>query len=219
MLKCFLTSNNSQVKHSKTHLSFNNLWRKIMRQTSTTVLCVKDFPTNPPLLSETMWSPNISQTHSAIPVIFVEKCWQAKAILCSTGLGSIWTINKSKRATNIVSIMLYNWSMIILPLHFTIKQYKTNANPVPGQVFEDPSELLQFVRKDPTDKKFYCTLCENFSHKARTMTGNHVESQHFPNSFSYPCDLCGDVLTTKSHLWLHRSRKHLNKKQNSNPID
>jgi len=81
-----------------------------------------------------------------------------------------------------------------------------------GQAFQDPSELLQYVRKDPEDKKFYCTLCERFSHKAGSMTRNHVESQHFPNTFSYPCDICGEVLTTKSNLWLHRSRKHLNKK-------
>jgi len=83
-----------------------------------------------------------------------------------------------------------------------------------GQKFQDPKELLQFVRKDPTDNKFHCTLCENFSHKGRSMTGNHVESQHFPNTFSYSCDLCGEILTTKSNLWLHRSRRHLNKKQN-----
>ena len=164
-----------------------------------------------------MWSPNISQTHSAIRVICVEKCWQAKVISCCTGLGSTWTINKSKRViniTNLIGLILCKYSM-----KFTIQHFKTNANPVPVLAFEDPSELLQFVRKDPTDKKFYCTLCENFSHKARTMTGNHVESQHFPNTFSYPCDLCGDVLTTKSNLWLHRSRKHLNKKQNYNPIN
>eukprot|EP00092_Neocalanus_flemingeri_P007010 GFUD01007571.1.p1 GENE.GFUD01007571.1~~GFUD01007571.1.p1 ORF type:complete len:367 (-),score=83.46 GFUD01007571.1:1-1062(-) len=84
-----------------------------------------------------------------------------------------------------------------------------------GQTFQDPSELLQFVRKDPQDNKFYCTLCERFSHKARSMTRNHVESQHFPNFFSYPCEICGDVLTTKSNLWLHRSRKHLNKKHST----
>ena len=190
-----------------------------MRQTSTTVLCVKDFPTNPPLTSETMWSPNISQTHSAIHVICVEKFWQAKAISCCTGPGSIWTINKSKRVISCNSLINTVLCYIITVWLSTKLRTKTNANPVPGQTFEDPSELLQFVRKDPTDKKFYCTLCENFCHKARTMTGNHVESQHFPNTFSYPCDLCGNVLTTKTNLWLHRSRKHLNKKQNLNPID
>ena len=82
-----------------------------------------------------------------------------------------------------------------------------------GQTFQDPAELLQFVRKDLEDKKYYCTFCERFSHKASAMARNHVESQHFPNTFSYPCDLCGEVLSSRSNLMLHRSRKHLNKKQ------
>jgi len=81
-----------------------------------------------------------------------------------------------------------------------------------GHTFQDPKELLQFVRRDPEDKKYYCTLCENFSQKIITLTRNHVESQHFPDTFSYPCDMCGDVLTTNTKLQLHRTRKHLNKK-------
>jgi len=91
-------------------------------------------------------------------------------------------------------------------------------HPVPagdaniGQTFQDPSELLQFVRRDPEDKRFYCTICEKFSHKVITLARNHVESQHFPDTFSYPCDICGEVLKTKSNAMLHRSRKHLNKK-------
>jgi len=82
-----------------------------------------------------------------------------------------------------------------------------------GQTYQDPAELLQFVRKDLEDKKYYCTFCERFSHKASAMARNHVESQHFPNTFSYPCDLCGEVMSSRSNLMLHRSRKHLNKKQ------
>ena len=81
-----------------------------------------------------------------------------------------------------------------------------------GQTFQDPKELLQFVRRDPDNKKYYCTLCEKFSQKVITLTRNHVESQHFPDTFSYPCDMCGDVLTTNTKLMHHRTRKHLNKK-------
>ena len=83
---------------------------------------------------------------------------------------------------------------------------------IPGHTFQDPKELLQFVRRDPDDKKYYCTLCEKFAQKIITLTRNHVESQHFPDTFSYPCDLCGDVLTTNTKLQLHRTRKHLNKR-------
>merc|ERR1712034_53230 len=81
-----------------------------------------------------------------------------------------------------------------------------------GQHFQDPSELFQFVRKDVNDKKYYCTLCEQFSHHGINMARNHVESKHFPTTFSYPCDLCGEVLLSKSNFMTHRSRKHLNSK-------
>ena len=66
-----------------------------MRPTSTIAHCVRDFPTNQQLTSETMWSLNISQTLSAIPVTCVVKFWQARATSCYTGPGSIWTISKS----------------------------------------------------------------------------------------------------------------------------
>jgi len=82
-----------------------------------------------------------------------------------------------------------------------------------GQTFQDPSELSQFVRKDLEQNKHYCTLCARFSHRSAAIARNHVESQHFPNIFSYPCDICGDVLTSKSSFTLHRSRKHLNSKK------
>ena len=77
-----------------------------------------------------------------------------------------------------------------------------------GCTFEDPSELLQYVRKDQTDQKFHCTLCDKFSHKYSSCTRNHVESKHFPNTFSYPCDQCEMVFSTKSNFSMHRSRKH-----------
>lgn len=89
------------------------------------------------------------------------------------------------------------------------------AQPLPtgiegteGYSFQDPSELLQFVWKDPADLKFHCTLCDKFSHKNSSCVKNHVESQHFPNMFSYPCDKCEMTFTTKTTLNLHRTRKH-----------
>jgi len=77
-----------------------------------------------------------------------------------------------------------------------------------GCNFQDPSDLLQFVRKDRSDQKYYCTICENFSHKLSSCTRNHIESQHFPNYFTYTCDLCEMTFGTKTTLNLHRSRKH-----------
>jgi len=73
---------------------------------------------------------------------------------------------------------------------------------------QDPHELLQFVRKDPTDLKHHCLLCNQFCHKIIYSTRNHVESQHFPLRFSYRCDQCEQVLTTRAALDRHRSKKH-----------
>jgi len=80
-----------------------------------------------------------------------------------------------------------------------------------GYLFEDPKELLQYVRKEPADKRYYCTLCDKFSHTNSHHTRNHVESQHFPNTFSYPCDMCDSVFSTNSNFSMHKSRKHKNK--------
>eukprot|EP00092_Neocalanus_flemingeri_P019432 GFUD01021050.1.p1 GENE.GFUD01021050.1~~GFUD01021050.1.p1 ORF type:complete len:351 (-),score=69.41 GFUD01021050.1:374-1426(-) len=84
----------------------------------------------------------------------------------------------------------------------------TGIEGLEGYSFQDPSELLQFVQKNPSDLKFHCTLCDKFSHKNSSCTKNHVESQHFPNMFSYPCDKCEMTFTTKTTLNLHRTRKH-----------
>jgi len=87
-------------------------------------------------------------------------------------------------------------------------QTATGIQGTEGYSFQDPSELLQFVRKDLTDQRFHCTLCDKFSHKNSSCAKNHVESQHFPNMFSYPCDKCEMTFTTKTTLNLHRTRKH-----------
>ena len=77
-----------------------------------------------------------------------------------------------------------------------------------GYVFQDPSELMQFVRKDPADNKFHCTLCDKYSHKATYSTRNHVESHHFPNMFTYQCDQCDQMFGTKNKFANHKSREH-----------
>jgi len=85
-----------------------------------------------------------------------------------------------------------------------------------GQSFQDPSELLQFVSRDPSDQvkpKYICNLCNKFSHSARNNVRNHVESKHFPNMFSYECELCGQSFPSKNNVQLHRSRVHKPKTQ------
>jgi len=81
-----------------------------------------------------------------------------------------------------------------------------------GCQFEDPSDLLQFVRKDPGDQRFYCILCDKFSHTVITCARNHVESQHYPDTFSYPCDLCDQILTSRNKFNNHKRLKHKKQK-------
>jgi len=81
-----------------------------------------------------------------------------------------------------------------------------------GCKFEDPSDLLQFVRKDPGDQKFHCILCDKFSHTVITCARNHVESQHYPDSFTYPCDLCDQILTSRNKFNNHKRLKHKKQK-------
>ena len=82
-----------------------------------------------------------------------------------------------------------------------------------GLLTDDPSELFRFVRRDPADQRYYCTLCPNFSHASRTNSRNHVEAKHFPNTFHYPCDQCDSSFTTKSTWAMHKSKKHNIRKQ------
>ena len=77
-----------------------------------------------------------------------------------------------------------------------------------GYSFQDPSDLLQFVRKDPYDQKFHCTLCDRFSHSVITCTRNHVESKHYPDTFTYQCDLCDQIFNSKMQLNNHKQTKH-----------
>ena len=81
---------------------------------------------------------------------------------------------------------------------------------ISGHTFRDPSELLVYVRRDPADQKYHCSICETFSHAMKSCARNHIESKHFPNIFTYICDLCEETFSTKTNLNAHRTRKHRN---------
>merc|ERR1712183_296250 len=58
--------------------------------------------------------------------------------------------------------------------------------------------------------KFSCTLCG----KQNNQKGNlmkHVESVHFPNSFSHQCKYCDQIFYAKNNLYVHVSKFHKNK--------
>ena len=67
------------------------------------------------------------------------------------------------------------------------------------------ADFDQFILKDPAEKGFYCNICQLFRKRGIPDVRNHVESKHFPNTFSYPCNLCDAILGTNTAfdiLWL-----------------
>jgi len=75
-----------------------------------------------------------------------------------------------------------------------------------GKTFQDPEELFQFVGKH-AEKGYECTLC-NIRFQARVTVRNHVESKHFPNMFTYTCQVCFKEMTSKNAKDTHMSIYH-----------
>jgi len=87
----------------------------------------------------------------------------------------------------------------------------TGNEGIAGQTFQDPSELLQFVSKDLSNtltRRYVCTICNSFFHQGKSNVRNHVECKHFPNSFLYNCELCGNCLPSKAALQKHKHKIH-----------
>ena len=55
---------------------------------------------------------------------------------------------------------------------------------------------------------YSCTLCSYV--KTKTLVRNHVESIHFPNTFTYRCSVpdCEKVFGTNNAFQMHRKRNH-----------
>ena len=75
-----------------------------------------------------------------------------------------------------------------------------------GEDIKNPDDLKKFVAHDPVSKVRYCSICNNYSHKAVTNVRDHIESKHFNNHFIYDCDKCGKQFPTKMGLFKHKPR-------------
>jgi len=77
---------------------------------------------------------------------------------------------------------------------------------------QDPKEMDQYIVRS-NGKDYLCVLCNQFSHHSRHSVRNHVESKHFPNTFSYPCTECGKMSSTRkayeNHIQKHRQTQKL----------
>jgi len=72
----------------------------------------------------------------------------------------------------------------------------------------DPSELLKYVAKSDLSGKYTCGICKTFSHAGKSHVRNHIESKHFPGVFTYECDQCEKIFSTKNGVANHRSVAH-----------
>jgi hypothetical protein len=72
-----------------------------------------------------------------------------------------------------------------------------------------PEEALKrHVRKDEVKNVYYCGICSQFSNKGAANVRNHVEAKHFPNMFTYSCELCEKTFGKKTALYNHRRNMH-----------
>ena len=61
--------------------------------------------------------------------------------------------------------------------------------------------------------KFQCNLCGKISDR-RNGSFKHVENVHFPGTYQYECEKCGQTFGTQNKIVQHRMRLHSGKKQN-----
>ena len=69
-----------------------------------------------------------------------------------------------------------------------------------------PEDFDQYIRK--SGARFMCAICDQYSGHQRRDTRNHIESVHYPNSFTYQCQFCEVVLNTNKALTRHKERYH-----------
>jgi len=72
---------------------------------------------------------------------------------------------------------------------------------------ERPEDFNQFIGRN-ANGSYDCSICQSFSHRSVSTVRNHVESRHFPNSFSYSCTQCEMTFGTKTNLENHKRRQH-----------
>ena len=73
-------------------------------------------------------------------------------------------------------------------------------------------QLYEYIVRHPEagPKAHKCTVCGKLGNDRGNLR-KHVESKHFPGTFSYPCKNCQEVFDTKTKLNNHIMRVCSNK--------
>ena len=68
--------------------------------------------------------------------------------------------------------------------------------------------LEDYCTRDPVTMRYTCSICFRALTRKEKLF-NHLETFHFPDSFSYNCTFCTEVFNTRERLSNHR-KKHRN---------
>ena len=69
------------------------------------------------------------------------------------------------------------------------------------------ADLDQYIQRNVDNGRCVCLIC-SYSYPQFQNVKNHVESKHFPNSFTYSCPYCSKVFGTNQAYMTHKSRYH-----------
>ena len=73
---------------------------------------------------------------------------------------------------------------------------------------QSPEDFKKYIVK--TDRGQTCSICQEFSHSSKSNVRKHIESRHFPNSFSYTCAYFDTVVGTQmaldKHMAIHKNK-------------
>jgi len=68
--------------------------------------------------------------------------------------------------------------------------------------FSKPEDFNQYVSRNEAGIPM-CSICHGFVNKAIVNVVNHIESKHFPSTFSYSCPNCHKIVATRKALQRH----------------
>jgi len=76
-----------------------------------------------------------------------------------------------------------------------------------GQI-SSVEDFDKFMEKEPETSGYFCNICQMYRKRGKADVRNHIESKHFPNSFSYNCHICSYVVGTNKALSRHVQNAH-----------
>ena len=133
----------------------------------------------------------IFQTALHTLVLFVEQTWEQR-----------WHWTSTWHSTGATSYSI--------PIDKKCAVLQITATDILGGSLDlqTPEDFKKYIVR--TDRGQTCSICHNFSHSSKSNVRKHIESRHFPNSFSYSCPNCATVVGTQmaldKHMAIHKNQ-------------